>query len=74
MQSFSQHLVELVLEGVVEFETAAAAATNRHDFELVVQQALRRKQAAADGSGRAVDVQDLHEPDEDDLGLRVAGG
>jgi twitching motility protein PilT len=50
MQSFGQHLVELVLEGRVDFETAAAAATNRHDFEIDVQQALRRQQAAANGT------------------------
>ncbi|MGH3052809.1 MAG: type IV pilus twitching motility protein PilT [Gaiellaceae bacterium] len=45
MQSFSQHLVQLVLDELVELETAAAAATNRHDFELAVQQALKRKDA-----------------------------
>src|SRR5918999_3463026 len=43
MQSFAQHLVELVLAEQVDFETAAAAATNRHDFEIAVQQALRQK-------------------------------
>jgi twitching motility protein PilT len=46
MQSFSQHLVQLVLEDQVDFDTAAAAATNRHDFELSVQQALKQRQAA----------------------------
>jgi hypothetical protein len=44
MQSFAQHLVEHVLAEKVEFETAATAATNRHDFEIAVQQALRAKQ------------------------------
>jgi twitching motility protein PilT len=47
MQTFSQHLVELVLDDLVDLETAAAAATNRHDFEIAVQQALRRKDASA---------------------------
>ena len=46
MQSFSQHLVQLVLEGLVDEETAGNAASNRHDFEIAVQQALRRKSAA----------------------------
>ena len=41
MQSFSQHLVQLVVDDVVELEVAAAAATNRHDFEIAVEQALR---------------------------------
>jgi twitching motility protein PilT len=50
MQSFSQHLVQLVLDGLVELETAANAATNRHDFEIAVQQALRRKQAQSNGA------------------------
>jgi len=45
MQSFSQHLVQLVLDERVEFEVAATAATNRHDFEIAVQQAARLKNA-----------------------------
>ena len=45
MQSFSQHLVRLVLDERVEFEVAATAATNRHDFEIAVQQAARLKNA-----------------------------
>jgi twitching motility protein PilT len=40
MQTFSQHLVQLVLDELVEFETAANAASNRHDFGLAVQRAL----------------------------------
>ena len=40
MQSFSQHLVQLVLDECVEFETAANAASNRHDFEIAVQRTL----------------------------------
>jgi len=46
MQSFNQHLVQLVLEGLVDEETAGNAASNRHDFEIAVQQALRRRSAA----------------------------
>ncbi len=34
MQTFDQHLADLVQEGVVTFETAMAAATNPSDFEL----------------------------------------
>ena len=44
MQSFAQHLVQHVLDERVDFETAATAATNRHDFEIAVQQAVRLKQ------------------------------
>ena len=45
MQSFSQHLVQLVLADLVEEEIAANAASNRHDFEIAVQQALKRRRA-----------------------------
>jgi twitching motility protein PilT len=73
MQSFSQHLVELVLAERVDFETAAAAATNRHDFEIAVQQALRRKQVEEKGDGAAVDDSDVEQPEEDEpRGLRLA--
>jgi twitching motility protein PilT len=46
MQSFSAHLVQLVLDELVDEETAASAAGNRHDFEIAVQKALRQKRAA----------------------------
>jgi twitching motility protein PilT len=46
MQSFSAHLVQLVLDELVDEETAANAAGNRHDFEIAVQKALRQKRAA----------------------------
>ncbi len=59
MQSFSQHLVQLVLDNVIDVETAASAATVRHDFELELQQALRRKQVAESGIGPAVEVGDF---------------
>src|SRR5687768_9904222 len=55
MQSFSQHLVQLVLDGLVELETASSTATNRHDFEIAVQQALRRKQAGESNGAPADD-------------------
>ncbi|MDQ3890352.1 MAG: PilT/PilU family type 4a pilus ATPase [Actinomycetota bacterium] len=47
MQSFSQHLVQLVLADSVDFEVAAAAASDRHDFELALHQETRRNRAAA---------------------------
>jgi twitching motility protein PilT len=82
MQSFSQHLVQLVLDGLVEEETAANAASNRHDFEIAIQQALRRKRVADDGGGADVDFEDLApeasaeesqvEEEENEVGLRLA--
>jgi twitching motility protein PilT len=74
MQSFSQHLVELVLAERVDFETAATAATNRHDFEIAVQQALRTKQVEENGSAPTGEGEDVSEGPEDEqaIGLRLA--
>src|SRR5881296_4312978 len=41
MQTFDQHLMDLVAEGVVAYETALAAASNPADFELQMR-TLRR--------------------------------
>ena len=43
MQTFSQALIQLVIAGAVDQETAASAATNRHDFELQLDRALGRE-------------------------------
>jgi twitching motility protein PilT len=43
MQTFEQALIELVLAGQVEREVAANAATNVHDFEVALDQALKRQ-------------------------------
>jgi Tfp pilus assembly ATPase PilU len=75
MQSFAQHLVQLVLDEVIEIETAAAAAPSRHDFEIAVQQALRKKRVAEETGKPVVDPHEVHvdEPEEEELGgLRVA--
>src|SRR5436190_762220 len=48
MQSFSQALIELVLAGEVDRETAANASTNRHDFLVSLDQALKRKAAGVE--------------------------
>jgi twitching motility protein PilT len=73
MQTFSQHLVQLVLEELVDLETAAAAATNRHDFEIAVQQALRRKQAGVSNGPPMEEPEPVEEPaDHNPVGLRVA--
>jgi twitching motility protein PilT len=45
MQTFAQSLVELVLSGEVEREVAANAATNRHDFLVALDYALKRQAA-----------------------------
>jgi twitching motility protein PilT len=45
MQTFTQALIELVVAGEVDRETAANASTNRHDFVVALDQALKRKAA-----------------------------
>ena len=45
MQTFAQALIELVVAGEVDRETAANASTNRHDFLVALDQALKRKAA-----------------------------
>jgi twitching motility protein PilT len=72
MQSFSQHLVQLVLEELVDLETAANAATNRHDFEIAVQQALRRKRAQSNGAPPAEPTSTEEPQEENGAGLRLA--
>jgi twitching motility protein PilT len=45
MQTFSQALIELVLSGEIDREVAANAATNRHDFLVTLEHALKRQDA-----------------------------
>jgi len=46
MQTFDQHLMDLVGDGVVTYETAVAAASDRGDFERQAR-SLKRRAAAA---------------------------
>jgi len=45
MQTFSKALIDLVLSDLVDRETAANAATNRHDFEIALEHALKSRAA-----------------------------
>jgi twitching motility protein PilT len=47
MQTFNQALIELVVTGQVDREVAANAATNRHDFLVALEHALKRSEASA---------------------------
>jgi len=54
MQTFSQALISLVLGGDVDREVAANAATNRHDFLVALEHAVKERKAdreAAAGAG-----------------------
>jgi twitching motility protein PilT len=84
MQSFSRALINLVLADLVDRETAANAATNRHDFEISLDRAQKlvlSKKLAAEAATEPEPEADVAEraqpaPSRDDElpALRVAGG
>jgi twitching motility protein PilT len=45
MQTFSQSLIDLVVAGSVDQETAANASSNRHDFLIALDRALKQQRA-----------------------------
>jgi twitching motility protein PilT len=49
MQSFQQALIDLVLTESVEAEVAANASTNKHDFLVELEHALKRRKAEEQG-------------------------
>jgi twitching motility protein PilT len=58
MQTFSQALIELVLSGEIDREVAANASTNRHDFLVSLEHALKRKDATVRADAEAVAAKD----------------
>jgi len=62
MQTFDQHLMDLVAEGTVTYETALAAASNSSDFELQMRTLKRLTQSQM----RAIDHEPAGEPPEAD--------
>jgi twitching motility protein PilT len=65
MQSFKNALIELVLTGAVDREVAANAATNRHDFLVALEHAIKEQRAKQEEAQAAAEVRVP--------GLRVAG-
>jgi twitching motility protein PilT len=75
MQTFTQALIELVVAGEVDRETAANASTNRHDFVVALDQALKR-QAAGVETDRPVSEMEPEPPKPSEAPmpeLRIAG-
>ncbi len=71
MQTFSQSLIDLVVAGSVDQETAANAATNRHDFLVELERAL--KQQRADVAAVEQQVEEEQRPPEPEVpSLRLA--
>jgi twitching motility protein PilT len=75
MQTFRDALIDLVLTGEIDQETAANAATSKHDFVVALERALKRKAAGVDhGRPLSEAAQDVPTPEEKPVpGLRVAG-
>jgi twitching motility protein PilT len=63
MQSFEQALIELVVSGEIDRETAANAATNQHDFIVALEHALKRQAA---GVTREDEIPQSAPPEEED--------
>ena len=80
MQTFAQALIDLVVAGEVDREIAANASTNRHDFLVELDQALKRKAAGVE-TDRPVSAMAEPEPESQPLpagdqpvpNLRLAG-
>jgi twitching motility protein PilT len=74
MQTFADALIELVLTGEIDREVASNAATNRHDFHVALEQALKRKSAGIDQSRPLSETAQDVDPKETQMPeLRIAG-
>ena len=78
MQTFAQALIDLVLGGLVDRETAANAATNRHDFEVALDRAeklalVKAQQGASQPEADAGEAAAPPQRDDEVPTLRVAG-
>jgi len=57
MQTFDQHLMDLVSDGIVTYETAMAASSNPADFELQMRTLRRRSRVATPTETAGVDAE-----------------
>jgi twitching motility protein PilT len=77
MQTFTEALIELVLSGEIDQDIAANASTNRHDFLVALEQALKRQKAGIEHDRPLSEMakeEPEPEPESQGLpGLRLAG-
>ncbi len=66
MQTFTQALIELVLAGDVERDVAADASSNRHDFLVALDVALKR-QAVGDDDKTNVQPEQAPNPEDEPI-------
>ena len=55
MQTLTKALIDLVVSGEVDEETAAAAAPNRHDFSIALARALKEQAVEESEARRAAE-------------------
>jgi twitching motility protein PilT len=73
MQSFTMSLIDLVLEGRVDQEVAANAATNKHDFMVALERALKQQKAdVAAEEKRQQEEEEAQKAEEEVPTLRLA--
>jgi twitching motility protein PilT len=74
MQTFSQSLIDLVVSGIVDQETAANAATNRHDFLVTLERSLKQQRAdvAAEQKEQETQQEEKRPPEPEVPSLRLA--
>src|SRR5438094_7163159 len=74
MQTFSDALIELVLSDEIDRDVAANAATNRHDFLVALEQALKRQKAGIEHDRPLPEMaQEATQAEEQLPGLRIVG-
>jgi twitching motility protein PilT len=75
MQSFTQALLDLVVSENVDQEIAANAATNRHDFLVALERAMKQKSANVRAEETRAEVEKKAAREENELpALRLAQG
>ena len=83
MQTFTEALIEHVVSGEVDAEVAANAATNRHDFLVDLERAMKQKTASDRQAGKGDEAEPeaapepvapvASEPESEFPALRLAG-
>jgi twitching motility protein PilT len=72
MQTFTKSLIDLVISGNVDQETAANAATNRHDFLVALERSLKVQRAENASEQQKLEDENAPEPEPEVPSLRLA--
>jgi len=73
MQTFTQALIDHVLVGNVSADVAGNAATNRHDFLVSLERALKQRTADVKAAEKRAEAETKAAAEENELpGLRLA--